>query len=226
MTYTCSGNTIVSDYMIGCHSPEKTSLFKDLGVTLDTSLQFSHHLDNVINKAFQMLGFIKRCTQDFTSTIALKTLYCALVRPHLEYASCVWSPFYGVHIDALQRVEHKFLKQIAYKLNILDNYTDANILNMLNMAPITARHKRRDLITFYNILHGKSGASELLQKINIRVPLRTTRATDSFHQPIHRTNYGLNNFLTRTIRLANQQHDIDLFESYSKFLSQVLLNIR
>ena len=89
-----------------------------------------------------MLGFIKRCTQDFRSTIALKTLYCALVRLHLEYASCVWSHFYGVHIDAFHRVEHKFLKQIAYKLNILDNYTDANILNMLNMAPITARHKR------------------------------------------------------------------------------------
>ena len=91
------------------------------------------------------------------------------------------------------------------------------------MAPITARYKRRNLITY--ILHGKSGASELLQKINIRVLLRTTRATDSFYQPIHRTNYGFNNFLTRTIRLANQQHDIDLFE-YSKFLSQVLVNIR
>ena len=105
MTYTRSRNTIDSDYMIGCHSLERTSLFKDLGVTLDTSLQFSHHLDNVINKAFQMLGFIKRCTQDFTSTIALKTPYCALVRPHLEYASCVWSLFYGVHIDVLQRIE-------------------------------------------------------------------------------------------------------------------------
>ena len=97
---------------------------------------------------------------------------------------------------------------------------------MLNMAPITARHKRRGLITFYNILHGKSGASELLQKINSRVLLRTTRATESFHQPIHRTNYGLNIFFTRTIRLANEQHDIDLFESYNKFLSQVLVNIR
>ena len=87
--------------MIGCHSLKRTTLFKDLGVTLDTSLQFSHHLDNVINKAFQMLGFITRCTQDFTSTIALKNLYCALVRSPLEYAFCVWSPFYGVHIDAL-----------------------------------------------------------------------------------------------------------------------------
>ena len=107
--------------MIGCHFLKRTSLFKDLGVTLDTSLQFSHHLDSVINKAFQMLAFIKRCTQDFTSTIALKTLYCSLVRPYMEYASCVWSSFYGIHIDALQLVEHKLLKQIAYKLNILDN---------------------------------------------------------------------------------------------------------
>ena len=108
----------------------------------------------------------------------------------------------------MQYCKKKCLKEIANKLNILDNYTDANILDMLNMAPITARHWRRDLITFF--LHGKSGASELLQIIKICVPLRTT---DSFYQPIHRSNYGLNNFITRTIRLANQQHDIDLFES-------------
>ena len=41
--YTRSRNTIDSDYMIGCHSFEKTSPIKDLGVTLDTSLQFSYH---------------------------------------------------------------------------------------------------------------------------------------------------------------------------------------
>ena len=74
------------------------------------------------------------------STIALKTLYCVLVCPHLEYATYVLSPFYRVHIDALQLVEHKFLKQIAYKLNFLDNYTEANIFNMLNRSTITTRH--------------------------------------------------------------------------------------
>ena len=151
VTFTRSKASIKFDYKIDHHILEKLPLIKDLGVILDENLNFINHLSNAVNKAFQMLGFIKRTTQDFTSIPALKSLYCSLVRPHLEYASCTWTPSYGVHINSLQLVEHKFLKLIAFKLNILDNYNDAELLSMLNMVPLSLRHKRRNLVTFYNI---------------------------------------------------------------------------
>lgn len=173
-----------------------------------------------------MLGFMRRSTQDFTGITTLKTLYCSLVRPHLEYASCVWSPFYGVHIETLCHVEHKFLKQVAFKLNILENYNDEDLLAILNMPPISIRHKMRKLITFYNILHGRAAASFLLNKINIPVPPRPTRSIASFHDPIiHRTNYGFNNFISRTARLANQYDNIDFFTTFDSFLRQVLCTL-
>jgi hypothetical protein len=50
----------------------------------------------------------------------LKTLYVSLVRPKLEYASFVWRPFYGVHIDRIVRVERKFVR---YALRVL-GWTD------------------------------------------------------------------------------------------------------
>lgn len=48
-----------------------------------------------------------------------------IVSPHWEYASYISSPFCGVHIHFLQTLEQTFLKQVTFKLNILDNYTDS-----------------------------------------------------------------------------------------------------
>jgi len=221
MTFSHSRTQINFQYRISHFPLEKISLVKDLGVTLESSLQFSQHLSNAVGKAFQMLGFIRRTTQDFNGIAALKTLYCALVRPNMEYASCVWSPHYATHVHALSLVEHKFLKQVAYKLHILDNYTDSEVLTLLNMSPIISRHKKRDLQTFYNILHGRVIALELLQKINICIPSRSTRSIDSFHYPSHRTNFGSNSFISRCSRLANRHTDIDFFSPYVRFLNQL-----
>jgi hypothetical protein len=37
----------------------------------------------------------------------LKTLYVTLVHPKLKYVSYVWWPFYGTHIDRIERVQKK-----------------------------------------------------------------------------------------------------------------------
>jgi hypothetical protein len=40
----------------------------------------------------------------------LKSLYTFLVRPKLEYASCVWSPFNEVRVDKVKRVQRWFIR--------------------------------------------------------------------------------------------------------------------
>ena len=167
-----------------------------------------------------MLGFIKRCTVDFYNVQDLKWLYCALVRPHLEYASCVWLPYYNIHKNSIERVQHKFLKHVSSKMNI-SKHSDAEILALLNLSPIITRHQRRDLLMFYNILNGSVAAPPgLLSKISLYVPPRTTRSITSFKVPTHRTNYGCNSFVSRASRLANRQTGLDFFSNSTVFLRQ------
>ena len=66
---------------------------KDLGVTVDSNLQFRHHIVSKVSIANRNLGIIFR-TFTYLSQEMFLSLYKSLVRPYLEYASVVWSPIY------------------------------------------------------------------------------------------------------------------------------------
>jgi hypothetical protein len=44
------------------------------------------------------------------------------VRPKLEYASCVWRPFYGAHIDRLELVQKKLVRYALRGLGWTDMF--------------------------------------------------------------------------------------------------------
>jgi hypothetical protein len=60
-------------------------------------------------KGFGNVGFVKRSC-DFRDPYTLKTLQVSHEHPNLEYASCVWRPFYSAHIDGIEHVQRKFVK--------------------------------------------------------------------------------------------------------------------
>lgn len=79
----------------------------------------------------------------------LRTLYCALVRPHLECGSVVWSPFTARNIVTLERVQHRATKLI---LKCEDDYDTRNSkLNFLSLEHIRFLF---DVLFFYKVLNG------------------------------------------------------------------------
>ena len=72
-----------------CKSVE---IVKDLGVTINYDLSWGKHVSCIVNKANKVLGVIKRSLgKDFRH--AFPCLFKSLVRPILEYAAPVWSPY-------------------------------------------------------------------------------------------------------------------------------------
>ena len=65
---------------------------KDLGVTIDNQMKFVSHFQASVKKA-NRIGIIKRTFSYIDKTVFLN-LYKALVRPHLQYGSTVWSVLY------------------------------------------------------------------------------------------------------------------------------------
>jgi hypothetical protein len=58
-------------------------------VIMDEKMNFSEHVDVLVGKAFAMLRFIRRLSFEFRDPYTLRSLYISLVRPRLEYSSCV-----------------------------------------------------------------------------------------------------------------------------------------
>jgi hypothetical protein len=83
--------------MLGGTVLDRVSSITDLGVIMDEKMNFSEQ--GLVGKAFAMLGFIRRLSFEFRDPYILRSLYLSLVRPKLEYASCVWSLFYDVRVQ-------------------------------------------------------------------------------------------------------------------------------
>ena len=86
-------NNTVSDVII-----DKVDKIKDLGIVFDYRLKFEEHIDEKINRAYQMLGIIKRNFIHFTPDNFV-VLYKSIVRSHLDYSECVWNPHHQQLIE-------------------------------------------------------------------------------------------------------------------------------
>ena len=97
-----------------------------------------------------MMGIIRR-TFEYLDDKYFSTVFKSLVRPHIEYANQVWSPYLMKHITALENVQHRETKLIP-RYKELD-YKES--LKTLNLPTLSYRRLRGDMIEIYKILTGK-----------------------------------------------------------------------
>ena len=95
-----------------------------------------------------MLFLIKNYFQ-FLDADMFKLLYKSLVRPHLEYASPVWSPITKEEIKRIESIQRRATKLVP-ALNQLC-YTDR--LRALKLPTLEYRRTRQDLILLFNYIH-------------------------------------------------------------------------
>ena len=129
------------------HSMKKVSNEKDLGVTIDDKLNFKLHISQKISKANSMIFLIKHYFH-FLDAEMFKHLYKSLVRPHIEYASPVWSPITKEDIKRIESVQRRATKLVP-ELSQL-SYTDRLIA--LKLPTLEFRRTRQDLILLYNYI--------------------------------------------------------------------------
>ena len=89
-------------YNMGNQRLEEVEEEKDLGVLIHRTLSVSNNCAVAVKKANQMAGHIYR-TVTHKSVQTVVPLNKALVRPHLEYCSLVWSPYLKKDILSIEK---------------------------------------------------------------------------------------------------------------------------
>ncbi len=82
---------------------ESVDWVKDIGIILDSQLDFDWHIREKINKVNRIMGIITRAFLTLDNK-TFHSLYKRVVRSHLDYASSVRSSFKLKYIDALENV--------------------------------------------------------------------------------------------------------------------------
>lgn len=181
-----------------------SEFIRDLGFTFTPDLSPILHIENMCCRALKILGFVLRSSASFQLLSPLKSLYCALVRPLLEYGSVLWDPSTACASASIERVQRKFLRIAAYRLNIPHPPHDyTSVLHALNISSLADRRHMSNLTFLSNLLSGKIDSPFLLSQINFKAPSRTTRCSDLFHIPRSSSNYLDNSPLVRLMRAAN-----------------------
>ena len=141
------------------HTIEHDAEEKDLGVTFDELLTFDKHINNIVTKANQTLGIIKRNFQFMDKDIFLK-LYKALVRPILEYGQSVWHPHLIRQHNLIENVQRRATKMVK-NISHLSYYER---LVYLGLPSLNYRRLRGDMIQVYNILQINNDPDNLLKR--------------------------------------------------------------
>ena len=136
-------------YTLNGHVLENVSSQKDLGVLVSSNLKFSEHISNIVKKANSRIGLIKRCFTDLYKD-KTRTLYQAIVRPILEYASPAWAPYLKKDIDLLESAQRRCLR--------LSNET-------ILLQSLSARRRAADLCEVYKYTNNlyKNGMTNMFK---------------------------------------------------------------
>lgn len=207
-------------YIMDGEPLQRVTEVKDLGITFTSDLQFRKHVVRVCKKAYRNLGFLLRLANDFTNIRALRALYEALVRSHLEYNASVWSPSELKYKTMLERIQNKYIRFMYLKL--YGRYPGYPLLYptlfCLGMVGYYKLEVRREvaLVTYvFKVLRGSIQNSGILSEIGFCIP---DKYVERRHRPRllvvprGRTNLLGRAPLTRALRTLNTVADtIDIF---------------
>ena len=93
---SCNYNYTLNDINIS-----RASACKDLGIIIDHKLSFTQHISVIVSRAHARASHIHKCFLS-RARATLVRAFITYVRPILEYASSVWSPY---HVTDVRKIE-------------------------------------------------------------------------------------------------------------------------
>lgn len=179
---------------------------RDLGVIFDSKFSFEKHIETVTAKAFVSLGFMKRFSKHFTF-LCKKTLFSALVRPQLEYATQVWAPYQVKYHLMIERVQKNFT---IWALNlsrdpITHKFMPYNERNAkFGFVSLMKRRAFAAANWLYDVIEGGIDSSIIRRKIIFNENVRNLRNIELLKMGSYRNNYLKQQPIQRMISFFNK----------------------
>lgn len=224
-------------YIVDGTPMQRVTEVKDLGLNITADLHFRKHIELVCKKAYRNLGFFLRQAREFTNIVAIRALYEALVRSHLESNAIVWAPHEAKYSFMLERIQNKFVRFVYLKLYGVYPfyplmYPTLFVLGMVGYNKLEVRRELAIAIYVFKLLRGRVHNPGVLSQVGLCAVdghARRRRRPRLLAVPAARTNLLQEAPLTRALRVLNDTADIvDIFtvslNEFTKVTLAVLCN--
>ena len=114
---------------------------RDLGVVIDSSLEFETHINKCTQRAYAAWGIVRR-TFEKMSPALFTLVYKTFVRPHVEFCPQVWSPYKKFRIKKIEKVQRIATKGVI-GMRALEYHER---LEKLQLTSLKERRERGDLL--------------------------------------------------------------------------------
>lgn len=208
------------DYRVDGVTMQRVTEVRDLGIRFSADLSFRDHIRSVCKKAFRHLGFIMRQSYNFTNITAIRALYEAIVKSHLECNSVIWSPHEEKYRLMLERIQNKFVRAIYLKMYGVYPfyplmYPTLFVLGMVGYTQLEVRRELALATYVMQLLRGTQCNPGVLRMVSLNVPDRMVgrrRRAGLLAVPRARTNLLRDAPLTRALRVLNCiSETVDIF---------------
>lgn len=136
-------------YRLGDSLIQSVEQQKDLGILVSDDLKWEPHIANIAKKANTLIYLIQRAFCN-TSVEMVSKLFKTYVRPKIEYACSVWSPYFVKDVEILERVQRRMTK-ISDETRHL-SYPER--LELFQISSLKERRERGDMIQVFKTLSG------------------------------------------------------------------------
>ena len=219
VTFTRLKNPVSFYYSMNGVALKRVTELQDLGVTLDSALQWNIHIKNIISKANRVSGLIKRTLGWHAPQDTKFILYSSLVRPILEYCSPLWGGLNQKYTKSIERLQRTMTRYIC-------GYSKAEYnerLLHLHLAPLSLRRDQNDVIFFWKCLHRiyDLGLTKFVSFSHDN-PRQTRSSTESFRLPIFKKEAFRRSFFNRIYYVCNKLlNDVRCITETSHFKNNV-----
>ena len=126
---------------------------KDLGININSKLNWNEHTNFLVAKANQKFGLLRRTCYFVKNVRRRRALYLVLIRSIFEHCPIVWRPGSTVAVDKLENVQKRAMKWV---LNDYSSWSPEMYLikcKSLDILPISARFDLHDLYFFHSVFY-------------------------------------------------------------------------
>ena len=165
---------------------QEVTYAKYLDVTLSRDQSWRQHIEAVVIKASQNLGFIRRNLRG-APTCSKITAYFTLVCAGLEYAAPVWDPYLCKDIDSIERIQRPAARWVKSQYSYTNSVT--SLLKDLRWTPLADWRTNQKLCLLHKIHTGSINLK--FGDFGVSYARRSTRAGSLFTEEGEVVSYKL-----------------------------------